>query len=699
MELYSNQLKSFEYDKKHIHGGNNKKGKDVCDDIFTFDIEVSSAWLDGDEVVGYQFGMDDDYWDDVIALSIPYIWQFGANGKVYYGRELREFEKVLADMPTDRHIIIWVHNLSYEFHFLNNFLKWKTVFAKNTHKPIKAIPLNYPNIEFRCTYMLTRLSLEKWGDELGTPKTHELDYDVLRTPLTPLTDEELHYCENDCIVVTEGIKTYLKRYGNLCRIPLTQTGTVREVVKERLFKKPGYRTSILKLLPANAQEYVRLKAIFAGGYTHANYTFSGQHLKTAIEHYDFASSYPTVMVAEKYPMSAFVLMPNKIIDESTFDSFAYIYHIVFTELQCMTENTYLSSSKALNGIVHRIEDNGRIRYADKYEAYITEQDWLTIKETYKWEEVEVIAVWRSRKGYLPKEFTEYILELYYNKTQYKDVEGKEEIYMQSKQYINSMFGMMVTALLPDEVEFDGTQWTSHTHTPSDIDKELNKLAHQPNYTKKVFLSFAWGCWVTAYARRNLWKCIIPNDENVIYCDTDSIFLLKGADFTWYNKEITDKLKKACDTMGLDFESTRPKDVDGKPRPLGIFDKEPECVEFKTLGAKRYLEKRKGENFLRLTVSGINKQAVDCLEDDFDNFKEGFVFDKEHPSVKKMLSTYIQGDVPEVLLDDGYYNTYTWGINLRRTGYKITMTPEYKELIGYEEPIEVGQMFYEKVRGI
>lgn len=40
--------------------------------------------------------------------------------------------------------------------------------------------------------------------------------------------------------------------------------------------------------------------------------------------------------------------------------------------------------------------------------------------------------------------------------------------------------------------------------------------------KKFYLSYAWGVWVTAYARRNLWKMILQFPDDVVYCDTDSI---------------------------------------------------------------------------------------------------------------------------------------------------------------------------------
>ena len=51
------------------------------------------------------------------------------------------------------------------------------------------------------------------------------------------------------------------------------------------------------------------------------------------------------------------------------------------------------------------------------------------------------------------------------------------------------------------------------------------------------------------------------------------------------------------------------------------------------------------------------------------------------SVTKKLSTYVY-DMPVVTWNDGYISKYKQGINLRRTGYKLSMTDEYKKLIDY-----------------
>lgn len=690
MDKYINQMKNVKYNIETKRSYSKKKGSvyhSYCNDILTFDIETTSAWLENGKVKGYEKGHDNDYWNELQPLSLCYIWQFSFNDKVYFGRRIEEFENVLRDLPKDLNIVIWVHNLSFEFQFLTNFLKWKSVFARSPHKPMKCVPEKYPNIEFRCSYMLTRLSLEAWGKQLGVHKAvGNLDYEKIRTPLTELTKDELYYCEQDCIVVYHGIKDYLSKYKTIRDIPLTQTGTVRRVCKELLMSDKEYSKYIKRLVPKSAEEYKMLMEIFSGGFTHANRIYSGKVIKGTIQHYDFASSYPTVMVAEKYPSTVWLYQFDRTFPtESDIDKYAYILKVRFTNLDCQTCNTYIQASKMIH-CENTVLDNGRVISADMLEMYMTELDYLTIKETYKWEKAEILTKYRSEKRYLPKAFVDYILDLYLNKTTLKDVEGMEDLYMQSKQYINSLFGMMVTAIVQPNVIYnaDESTWKIQELTDVYVEEKLGKLSNTKFANeKRYFLSYSWGCWVTAYARRNLWKCIIPNDEDVIYCDTDSIFVRGEKDFSWYNKEITEKLKTACEVQELDFLKTRPKTRKGKEKPLGIFDKEDDCIEFITLGAKRYVERRKSDGKLHLTVSGINKEAVALLNNDIRNFKDEFNFDKDADCVHKQLCTYCD-DMPNVLFEDGFLSTYKHGINLRRTGYLLTIADDYKKLINYLE---------------
>ena len=164
MILYNHQLKNYKWniETKRSHH-KNKEGKYKTDkylqNIITFDIECSSAWLENGKVISYYKGMDNDYWNSLEPLALCYIWQCSIDDTVYYGRELNTFTALLDDLPKDVHIIIWIHNLAYEFQFLCNILTWDKVFARLPHKPMKASCKEYPYNSYPWWHHYSKLSV------------------------------------------------------------------------------------------------------------------------------------------------------------------------------------------------------------------------------------------------------------------------------------------------------------------------------------------------------------------------------------------------------------------------------------------------------------------------------------------------------------------------------------------------------------
>ena len=716
MIKYVGQLKNYDYMKNsHVKRKHRKNAKieKYCDDIFTFDLESTSAWInEHGNIIRYKKGRSSEYWNNLEPVSLCYIWQFSVNDTVYYGRSIEEFKQVIEDIPKDIHIIIWVHNLSFEAHFLMNIFNDLSMFCRQSHKPIYLYSESHKNIEFRCSYMLTRLSLATWGEQLGCKKlVGDLDYEKIRTPLTALKPKELAYCSRDCEVVYKGIQDYLKRYDTQWDIPLTQTGTVRREVKNLLTSDSQYVKAMKRLVPRDAAEYNRLRKTFAGGYTHANRSKAGivqtGGIDGIIEHYDFASSYPCELVKQKYPCAPWVYTGrHEMPTDEDFKKFGYLMLLYFENIECITFNTYIQSSKC-TGAGFRY-DNGRIISAEYLEIWVTEQDYLTIRDTYRWNKMIVKRLYYSYKKYLPTPFIKYLLELYGNKATLKgSKEGTAEydLLMQSKQYINSLFGMAVTALVQADVHFNNSnrEFTTDILTDKKVQEHLDKLRSWNPREKRYFLNYSWGVWCTAYARRDLWRCILgensENDIDVIYADTDSIFINGRHDFTWYNKETVTALDIAMDYHKLPRDLTRPVDRKGKPHQLGVFDKEDDIIEMITLGAKRYVERRTSDEKLHLTVSGINKEAVYMLDDNIENFCDGLNFDKDFPTIRKRLPTYINNQ-PPLTWPDGYKSTCKSGVNLRRNGYKLTVTDEYKALIKYAciSKSDLPQEFINHLRG-
>lgn len=654
--------------------GRQKKLEKKCIDILTFDIEVTSAWItDTGEIIGYKPGMDPDYWNEKIKISLPYIWQFSFNDTVYFGRDIKDFKKVLQDLPGDVMFIIWVHNLGYEFQTaLVNILTVDRLFARTPHSPIYCIFEEYPNIQFRCSYILTNMSLATWGDQLGVKKlTGDLDYTKLRTPKTKLSKKELGYCERDCVIVYEGIKDHLTQYKDVFDIPLTSTGKVRRPFKKLVTADKVYMKQIHKLIPENIEEYERWRAVFAGGYTHCNRKYLNKLVEGPVYHVDIASSYPFILCAYKFPYSKWQYKGRVLPEPEKFRSFAYICKIKFYNIEVRTWNTYISSSKCIDGL-KMIKDNGRLLKADEVTLYLTEFDYDIVTHTYKWDRVESLGCWKCRKQYLPKIYIDFVLEQYENKTRLKGVDPIK--YAISKTYINSLYGMAVSSIVNADVLYDPDEgWSIDELTSDVVNAKFEKMRRW--YDRTYFLHYAAGCWVTSAARHRLWQCIMRIDKDLVYTDTDSLFYLNYHDWEWFNNDASERLRDMCIFRDIDFDRTRPLDKSGVPHPLGVLEFEETSNRFKSLGAKKYIEER--DNKLYMTISGVNKSAVGCLNS-INDFKDNFEFDKDSDFVHKSELVYID-DMPSITFPDGYHSDLRHGINMRPTGYKLSVPTVYDSM--------------------
>ena len=129
---------------------------------------------------------------------------------------------------------------------------------------------------------------------------------------------------------------------------------------------------------------------------------------------------------------------------------------------------------------------------------------------YKSEHFGVSNFRRYKKSYLPTPLVKSILKLYSDKTTLKGVDGKEVEYLQSKEQLNSCYGMMVTDIVRDSYIY-ADEWLPDT-------PDFNTAIEKYNNSSNRFLFYPWGVWVTAYARRNLFTGIIEFKNDYIYSD-------------------------------------------------------------------------------------------------------------------------------------------------------------------------------------
>ncbi|MFW3388156.1 UNVERIFIED_CONTAM: hypothetical protein RF648_19395, partial [Kocuria sp. CPCC 205274] len=177
-----------------------------------------------------------------------YIWMIGLghNNGVYYGRTWEEFVETMElisrtlNLGKNKRLVVYVHNLAYEFQFMRKLLEWEdSPFSIDERKPIKA--LCTLGIEFRDSYILSGMSLAITAKNLVKHKVKkmagDLDYSKPRHHETPLTSEEMGYCENDIVIITAYIDEQISQYGSICKIPATNTGRVREKMRDNCLMK------------------------------------------------------------------------------------------------------------------------------------------------------------------------------------------------------------------------------------------------------------------------------------------------------------------------------------------------------------------------------------------------------------------------------------------------------------------------------
>ena len=640
----------------------------------SFDIETTS------------FMVNNNLTGEDTKAATMYVWQLGINGVVMYGREWGEFLSVLEqlvdylELNPNRKLIIYVHNLGYEFQFIRKMFEWDKVFAIKQRRPVYC---SCGGLEFRCSYFLSNYALAYIGDNLLTKYpvkklVGDLDYTKPRHSGTPLTPEEMGYCVNDVRVVMAYIQEKIEHDGDISNIPLTNTGYVRNYCRKECFfegipedDKAGrkriqmnYKELMKSLQITSDDEYEQMNKAFMGGFTHASALYSGKVMYD-VGSADLTSSYPFTMVAQYFPVTAgeFIGRVEDIgLLSHYLTTYCCIFDAEFTNLMPLQEyENILSESRCfIEG--RRVINNGRVVSADKCLTTLTELDYDTVQKFYKWDSVKVFNMRIYHRGYLPKALILAVLSMYEDKTSLKGVLGKETEYLVSKNMINSAFGMMVTAVIRDEFEYTD-DWYKRG---ADVDSQL--AGYNKNFNR--FLYYGWGVWVTAHARHNLFSAIYEFGNDYVYSDTDSIKGINFEDhmdyFKKYNDCVFDKLLAMCNHYKIPFSKCRPCTKNGEAKLIGVWDMEETYAKFKTVGAKRYIYEY-SDGTMNMTVSGLNKKAaMPYLLEEFDNshdmiferFGEGMFIPATYTNkdgkltqpTGKMTLTYIEEEMKGTLVD-------------------------------------------------
>lgn len=631
-----------------------------------------------------------------IDQSIMYIWQFQVDeictviGRTW--EEYQAFLHQLCAMLDDEYIVVYVHNLSYEFQFLAGMYPFKTseVFAVESRKVLKCEMCGH--IEYRCSYLQTNMSLAQFTTKMNVQYQKlsgaEFDYNKTRYPWTELTPRELEYCVNDVRGLVEAIKAEMRRDGDdLYTIPITSTGYVRRDAK-KVMNARGIKCDVIDSQP-DIDLYMALRDAFRGGDTHASRFYAGAVLEN-VESYDRSSSYPDVIVNCQYPITPFYHVGVASLKDVKYymsKGRALVMRLAMYNVRLRDKYSpvpYIPKAKTQSCINAEI-DNGRILSAEYIELAVTDIDLQIILDQYDADNIVVADMWHSRYGYLPRSYRELVKKYYVQKTELKGVEGMEVYYDKSKNLLNSLYGMMAQDPVKQSIEFVQGEFVQGTQP---VDELLQDAV------KKAFLCYQWGVWVTAHARRELRQAINLCGMNFVYTDTDSVKYIKS-EIEW------DSLNASIKQRSID-NGAYATDPAGNVHYMGVWEHDDSYAQFKTLGAKKYAyvyqdKKCKPDKCSRAvncrykggekckgaycTIAGVGK-AAGAEEIDkaggLQAFDIGFVF----RDAGGLESVYNDDDFGAYTID-GREIYITRNVCLRPSTYTVSITEDYATLLNCE----------------
>lgn len=621
------------------------------------------------------------------------------------------------------------YETSYMKHRFN--IDGRTFFGKSRQKPIKYLAENHIffHDSYMITNCSLEMLAKIYGTKHQKTK-QDIDHTKKRNFLTPITKTEERYIFNDVFILTDFAKILFDMYDfipdtgtqviakDIEKAALDLGGEFvgekvfenwknnakndRDILKKIHGKIFGYEYSVNGLKrkvkglvdPKFFTPYTEIMTtpppqgftqngetiydfytwLYRGGIAKSNarYTSSDNYLPYGVQQrvggQDYTSSYPFVMTAFNYPISAFEeieIDPDTLTFEyehPDFENYRYIFIIEFNDFQS-TNDICIESESKVKG-VNIIEDNGRIYKADKIVSCITDCDYKLYTMFYTWSSKKVLKAWRAKAGKLP-DYVLYPLWKYGKaKQELKHDETRKTEYNLNKAKFNSVYGLTVKQPVYQNYYFDNVVIgrDNYLSTESDVmtyfgikqDIQHSVENHIENFetmekqhikpkqylesVSSFILSPFWGIWVCAFARFNLLSMVykvgqesdwITND--VVYMDTDSLYYIHPEKhghlidewnkycFDRVDKRLPDEYKKSLGKLGQ-FDNIAADDTHGYSDTF---------INFKTLGSKRYIKemqypKRKK---IKATIAGL---PVGCLENfckrnnlciwtEFDNF--------------------------------------------------------------------------------
>lgn len=223
--------------------------------------------------------------------------------------------------------VILCHNLAFDMYSLAPYFDAHEckVLAKSQRKPITFTVLDEtgkPALVIWDTLVFSQQPLERMGEDCGYKKAvGNWDYELIRTPDTPLTAQEETYAKDDIYALITWVSWWLSMNPDISPEKLgknvvTKTGIVREKRKLRFANARAGRYNIgrhwyyinRQQAPKTDDELFTMQAATRGGFTFCASSFASipydlENTDMVIAGYDATSQHPAQMVSHMVPVN------------------------------------------------------------------------------------------------------------------------------------------------------------------------------------------------------------------------------------------------------------------------------------------------------------------------------------------------------------------------------------------------------------
>lgn len=416
-----------------------------------------------------------DFFDSIFEVEN---WQKDSEGQEYL-----LYKKV-------KYTSVYFHNLEYDGHYiLDELIKRKMPFEL-VNRVNRLMIIKVGKLKFIDSYALLMDSLDNLS-KVFSPEYRKKKNNLDVRNFDPENKDDLTYLIYDCLA--------LKHVVIRCRELIHETFGINAKYTTSSTALQAWKTTLTRdifRLSPDKEEFVR--SSYSGGMVYV----SEVNIFENISIFDFNSMYPSVMRDNRYPVTGAFWVTK-------------YQGIGFYEVEA-------NSSQAVFLFINGFLNGKKVpRASGKFTAFITDTEYILGQQLgYKFTIIRGLCF--GETDFLFREFVNRCERL-------RLQHGKDSVGTIVKYIQNSLYGKFGTKKTREQISYSPHVMEQRTPHINPVTGDFTGLYIDEIETDEPYMLPHLAAYTTALARCKLVRSIIgAGIENVVYCDTDSLFIRDNA---------------------------------------------------------------------------------------------------------------------------------------------------------------------------